>query len=57
MPDLQLASQPQVPGHAYRLADTDGWGLTLGLMVIGMLFVCFLFRKRLMRGWRGLMET
>lgn len=57
MPNLQPASQPQVPGHISHLTNTDGWGLTLTLMVLGMLLICFLFRRRLMRVWRGLMET
>lgn len=57
MPDLRSKSQPQVPGHITKPTDKDGWALTLRLTVMGMLLICFLFRRRLIRGWRGLMEA
>lgn len=57
MPDLQSGSQPQMPGYITQPTDTDGWGTILSLMVLGMLLICFVFRRRLMRVWRGLMET
>lgn len=59
MPDLRSKkkSQPQMPGHINQPTNNDGWGLTLPLIVMGMLLICFLFRRRLMRVWRGLMET
>jgi Glycosyl hydrolase family 63 C-terminal domain len=57
MPDLQSASQPHMPGYINPPAGTDGWGMTLALMVMGMLLTCFVFRRRLIRVWRRLMET
>lgn len=57
MPDLEPESQPHMPGHSNQLKDTDGWGIILTLMVMGMLLICFVFRRRLMRIWRGVMET
>lgn len=54
MPDLQSASQPHLPEQP---TNTGGWGMTLALVVAGMLVISFLFRRRLMRLWRGLMET
>lgn len=57
MPDLESESQLHMPGHANQPKDTDGWGTMLFLMVMGMLLICFVFRRRLMRIWRGVMET
>jgi Glycosyl hydrolase family 63 C-terminal domain len=57
MPDLQSEFQPQIPGYINQPTDIDGWGMTLTLVVMGMLLICFVFRRRLMRVWRGLMET
>jgi len=49
MPDLQSGSRPQMPGYINQETDTDGWGMTLSLMVMGILLISFLFRRRLMR--------
>jgi hypothetical protein len=57
MPGLQSGSQPQVPEYVNQPTDTDGWGMKLTLMVMGMLLVCFVFRRRSLRFWRGLMKT
>ncbi len=57
MPDLQSGSRPQMPGYINQETDTDGWGMTLTLMVMGILLISFLFRRRLMRFCRRLMET
>ena len=57
MPDLQSGSQPQMAGYINQLTDTNGWGMTLTLMGMGILLICFVFRRRLMGVLRGLMET
>jgi Glycosyl hydrolase family 63 C-terminal domain len=55
MPDLQLASKPQMPGYVDQPTETDGRGIRLTLTVMGMLVICFGFRRRLMRVWKALM--
>jgi len=57
MPGLQSGSQPQMPGNINQPTDTHSWGMKLTLMMMGMLLVCFVFRRRSMRFWRGLMKT
>lgn len=57
MPDLRSESQPQIPGQMTQPTDKDGFARTLPLIVMVMLLICFIFRRRLMRVWRRLMET
>lgn len=53
MPDLQPRSLPQVP----RYGDKVRWNRALTLMIMGMLLLCFLFRRRLIKSWKGLMKS
>lgn len=56
MPDLPSRSQPLPGGYTNQPTDTDGRRITLTLTVTGMMLICFLFRRRLMRAWRGFLE-
>ena len=57
MPDLPVGSQPHLPGYINQPAVADGWGMTLTLMLMVTLVICFVFWRRLMRIWRAVMET
>ncbi|MCJ1369588.1 Processing alpha glucosidase I [Loxospora ochrophaea] len=57
MPDLRSGSQPQMPGQLYYPSNMYGWDIPPILMAMGMLLICFMFRRRLMRVWRGFMGT
>lgn len=46
-----------MPGYINQPTDEDGWAMTLPLIVMVMLLICFLFRRRLMRLWSRLIET
>ena len=39
MPSLQSGSRPQTPGYINRPTDTDGWGMKLTLIGMGILLV------------------
>ena len=57
MPDLESGSQPQKPQNRNVSTDKHSWDTRLALVVMGMLLICLVFRRRLMRVWRRLMDT
>lgn len=57
MPDLQQGSQAQVALNQHGPVEIDHLNMKLGLGVTAMLLLCFVFRRRLSRFWRNLMES
>lgn len=57
MPNLQPGSRPPMPNNRNVATNRGGWDMTLALVVMGMLLICLVLRRRLVRIWRRLMET
>jgi len=57
MPDLRSVPQPQMPGYTDRPTDTGGLKTRLILIAMGLLLVCLISRRRLIRFLRGSILT
>ena len=57
MPDLRSGVEPPVPGHTDPSTATGGWSIKPSQVVlVFLLLTAFSFRKRLVKGLRGMVN-